>query len=286
MTIVILGANGQLGRALVNLLPWATLRDRASLDITDAVTVENYDWRGVTTVINAAAYTDVDGAETPRGGRIARAVNTSAVGYLADAATKHDFALVHVSSDYVFDGKSPRPYAETAPMSPLNVYGATKAAGDELAAGTPRHYIVRTAWVIGDGPNFVRTMVDLGRRGISPTVVADQIGRPTFTTTLAAGIVHLLESPAPYGTYNVTNSGPLVAWVGLARRIFALKGYDLAAISKTSTEYYADKPAAAQRPHYSALDNTAIKATGFTPCDWQSALEVYLASADVEANLS
>jgi len=286
MTIVILGAEGQLGRALAELLPWATLCNRSSLDITDAVAVANYDWSDVTAVINAAAYTNVDGAETPRGGRIARAVNASAVGYLADAATKHNFVFVHISSDYVFDGKSPRPYFESAEMAPLNVYGATKATGDRRAARTPKHYIVRTAWVIGDGANFVRTMVDLGRRGISPAVVADQIGRPTFTTTLAAGIVHLLETLAPYGTYNLTNNGPLVAWVGLARIIFAMKGYDLPVTSKTSAEYYADKPAAAQRPHYSALDTTAITATGFIPDDWRPTLEAYLTSADVATNSS
>lgn len=286
MTVVILGAEGQLGRALSDLLPWATLLDRNRLDITDAVAVANYDWSDATSVINAAAYTNVDAAETPRGGRIARAVNASAVGYLAEAATKHGFPLVHLSSDYVLDGKSARPYTETAPMAPLNVYGATKAAGDELAAATPKHYIVRTAWVIGDGPNFVRTMVDLGRRGVSPTVVADQIGRPTFTSTLADGIVHLLETRAPYGTYNLTNCGPLVTWAGLARRIFAHKGYDLPVASRTSTEYYADKPAAAQRPHYSALDNAAIKATGFTPGDWQPALEAYLTGATIKTNSS
>lgn len=286
MTIIILGAAGQLGLALAELLPWATRCNRSSLDITDAVAVARYDWSGVTAVINAAAYTNVDAAETPRGSRIARAVNASAVSYLADAATRHDFAFVHVSSEYVFDGKSPRPYTESADMAPLNVYGATKAGGDLLAALTPKHYIVRTAWVIGDGANFVRTMVDLGRRGISPAVVADQIGRPTFTTTLAAGIVHLLESPTPYGTYNLTNSGGLTTWADLACEVFAQQGYDLAVMRQTTAEYYANKPATAQRPLNSALNLSKIRATGFAPYDWQLALKAYLTSVGVATNSS
>ena len=276
MTIVILGAAGQLGRALAGLLPRATPLDRNRLDITDAVAVANYDWSGVTAVINAAGYTKVDAAETPQGGRIARAVNASAVGYLTEAAKHHGFDLVHVSSDYVFDGQSPRPYAENAPFAPLNVYGATKADGDKAAALTPKHYIVRTSWVIGDGPNFVRTMVNLGARGLSPTVVADQIGRPTFTTTLAAGIVHLLETPAPYGTYNLTNSGDLTTWADLAGEIFAQQGYNLAVMRQTTDEYYANKPEAAKRPLNSALDLSKIKATGFAPCEWHPVLKAYL----------
>ena len=125
---------------------------------------------------------------------------------------------MHISSDYVFDGTATRPYREDDPVAPLGVYGQTKAAGDQIVATVPRHYIVRTSWVIGDGRNFVRTMLSLAARGIDPSVVNDQYGRLTFTSELARAIRHLIETRAPYGTYNVTGSGSVTSWADIARR--------------------------------------------------------------------
>ena len=158
-------------------------------------------------MINAAAYTAVDAAETPAGRRDAWATNVDGVAALVAAAREHRFGLVHVSSDYVFDGTR-EVHAEDEPFSPLGVYGQTKAAGDALVATLPRHYILRTSWVIGDGHNFVRTMAALADRGVEPGVVDDQYGRLTFTDEIARAIRHLLEVDAPYGTYNLSGEGP------------------------------------------------------------------------------
>ena len=136
-------------------------------------------------VINAAAYTKVDAAETEDGRREAWAVNVGGVGALVEAARKHRFTLVHFSSDYVFDGAQVV-HSETEPFSPLGVYGQTKAAGDALVGSLPAHYLLRTSWVIGDGHNFVRTMATLADRGVNPEVVDDQFGRLTFTAKSAA----------------------------------------------------------------------------------------------------
>src|SRR5690606_29877638 len=130
---------------------------------------------------------------------------------LARICAARRIRLVHVSSDYVFDGTR-SVHDETEPFSPLGVYGQTKAAGDMLVATVPEHYIVRTSWVIGDGTNFVRTMASLADRGVNPSVVADQVGRLTFAADLAAGIVHLLDTRAPYGTYNLTSDGKPQSW--------------------------------------------------------------------------
>src|SRR5690606_332337 len=117
-------------------------------------------------------------------------------------------------------------YTEDVSFAPLGVYGQTKAAGDLAAQTAPRHYIVRTSWVIGDGNNFVRTMASLAERGISPRVVGDQIGRLSFTDDLAEAIVHLLETRADYGTYNVTSSGSEQSWADIARDVFRLTRHD------------------------------------------------------------
>src|SRR5699024_8463895 len=148
---------------------------------------EKYRWRDSDTIINAAAYTNVDGAETDEGRRLAWQVNATAVGTLARIATEHRLLLVHVSTDYVFDGTVSE-HTEDEPVAPLNVYGQTKAAGEIAVATVPRHYIVRTSWVIGDGHNFVRTMKRLAKEGVSPKVVNDQHGRLTLAQDLAYGI--------------------------------------------------------------------------------------------------
>src|SRR5512146_2634297 len=210
-TLFIIGANGQLGRALKAKYPGAKSADIKELDITDAKSVADFDWSKVKVILNAAAYTNVDGAETAEGRVVAWNVNASAVGNLVRAAVKHDLTLVHASTDYVFDGTK-TPHTEDEPLSPLNAYGQTKAAADIAIGLAPKHYLLRTSWVIGEGPNFVRTMLGLGKKGVEPKVVADQVGRLTFTGELVRAIDHFLTSQAPYGTYNVTNGGDPAGW--------------------------------------------------------------------------
>lgn len=275
-TFLIVGANGQLGRALKAKYPNARATDTDELDITNAEAVRNYDWNGVTVIFNAAAYTNVDGAETPEGKKAAWAVNADGVANLARAATDHDIILVHISTEYVFDGTKSL-HVEDEPASPLSEYGKSKAAGDIQAAKAPKHYIVRVSWLIGDGPNFVRTMLGLGQKGISPKVVADQIGRLTFTTELVRGIDYLLSIKAPFGTYNLTNGGESVSWAEVTREIFKIAGYDLSVTDISSDEYFADKPDAAKRPLQSTLSLAKIEDIGFKPVDWQEGLKEYIA---------
>jgi dTDP-4-dehydrorhamnose reductase len=277
VTTVIVGANGQLGRALRRQFPDAVALDRAALDVTDAAAVRNYRWADVDVVLNAAAWTAVDAAEDPANLEAVRAANVDAVGNLARAVRTSGATLVHISSEYVFDGRSDGPMPEDWPPNPLSVYGRSKADGDVQAGHVTKHYLVRTTWVVGDGGNFVRTMAGLADRGVSPTVVDDQVGRLTFTADLAAGIAHLLRTRAPYGTYNLTNEGEPASWADVAAAVFAARGRSADDVGRTSTEaYFADKPQAAVRPLNSVLDLAKIRATGFVPRDWRTALAEYL----------
>lgn len=275
-SIFIVGANGQLGTALRAQYPGAQFADINELDITSEESVANFDWSGITTVLNAAAFTNVDGAETPEGRVAAWKVNATAVGYLVKACQAHNMTLVHISSDYVFDGTA-EVHLETEDFSPLNVYGDSKAAGDLLVQQLDSYYILRTTWVIGEGKNFVRTMLGLAEKGISPTVVSDQIGRLTFTDELVRAIDHLLSSNAATGTYNVTNDGPLESWAQITRRIFSLAGHDELTVTDTSTEeYFAGKENIAPRPLGSNMSLSKIHESGFTSNDWTTALEQYV----------
>jgi len=274
---VIVGAGGQLGRALRRRFPDAVALDRAALDVSDAEAVRRFDWSGVEVILNAAAWTAVDAAEDPANLSAVLRANVDAVAHLAEAAENSGATLVHVSSEYVFDGRHDGPIPEDLPASALSVYGRSKADGDRHAAAATRHYLVRTTWVVGDGGNFVRTMAGLAARGISPAVVDDQIGRPTFTADLAGGIAHLLRTKAPYGTYNVTNTGDPASWADVAAAVFAARGRSADDVGRTSTaEYFADKPQAAVRPLNSVLDLSKITAAGFSPRDWRTALDEYL----------
>jgi dTDP-4-dehydrorhamnose 3,5-epimerase len=150
-------------------------------------------------------------------------------------------------------------------LAPLSVYGQAKAAGDLAVSVVPRHYLLRTSWIVGDGKNFLRTMADLARRGVSPSVVSDQIGRLTHTSNLAAAIAHLLAVRAPYGTYNCTDGGDPVSWSDIARAVFAANGRDPADVTPVTTaDYYAGKPGIAPRPRLSVLDLSKLEATGYT----------------------
>lgn len=276
-TIFIVGSNGQLGTALRAQYPGARFGDRGELDITDRTSVEAFDWSGVKCIINAAAYTNVDGAETPEGRELAWNINGDGVANLVAVAAQHDAILVHISSDYVFDGTK-EPHMEDEAFTPLSVYGATKAAGDLLVSLAPRFYILRTTWVIGEGKNFVRTMLSLAEKGISPTVVADQVGRLTFTGELVRVIDHLLTTKAPYGTYNATNDGTPASWADITRQIFTDAGYtDLTVADTTTAEYFAGKEGIAPRPLRSIMDLAKLHSTGFASRDWQEDLKAYIA---------
>lgn len=274
--IFIVGANGQLGTALCQKYPNARFADKLDLDITDSKSVDSYDWSQTRIIINAAAWTDVDGAETPEGRIGAWKVNASAVANLARIALRNDITVVHISSDYVFDGTN-TPHTEEEPLSPLSVYGASKAAGDIAVGVLPKHYLIRTTWVIGEGKNFVRTMLGLAERNVSPTVVSDQVGRLTFTSELVRAIDHLLSTNAPYGTYNVTNDGPLASWAEITRHIFSLAGYDSLTVADTTTEeYFAGKDGIAPRPLGSDMSLSKLQATNFSSRSWLDDLKSYI----------
>ncbi|MBF0817239.1 dTDP-4-dehydrorhamnose reductase [Microbacterium paludicola] len=279
--VLVLGAAGQLGRALHAQLgdaPHIEYATRADLDLTAPGLEHSRRWADYGVIINAAAHTAVDAAETAEGRGDAWAANVTGVAALARIAAAHRITLVHVSSDYVFDGTQQRPYTEDDAIAPLGVYGQTKAAGDAIVATAPRHYILRTSWVIGEGGNFVDTMASLAQRGIDPRVVDDQVGRLTFTTDLARATAHLLDTGAPHGVYNVTSSGEPRSWADIARRVFELTGHDPSRVTPVSTaEYFAgaDRPIA-PRPARSVLDLAKITATGFTPADMDEALQRHL----------
>jgi dTDP-4-dehydrorhamnose 3,5-epimerase len=188
--------------------------------------------------------------------------------------------LVHLSSEYVFDGRAAEPYREDAPVAPLSAYGASKAAGDLAVRSVPRHYLVRPTWVVGEGRNFVRTMLALAAKGVEPTVVDDQVGRPTFAPDIAAAIVHLLTTGAPYGTYHVTGSGEPASWAEVATATYALAGHGDLRVTPTSTaDYFADRPEAARRPLHSVLDLTKARAAGVPLADWRGRLADYVSAA-------
>lgn len=250
---LVIGAGGQLGRALVERLPHATAWDVADLDITDQGAVWAVNWSQFDTIINAAAYTAVDAAETLEGRRAAWLANAHAPAHLAKAAVAHDLTLVHVSSDYVFDGER-ETHAVDESFAPLGVYGQSKAAGDVAVSVVPKHYVVRTSWVIGDGANFIRTMQSLAEKGVDPAVVDDQVGRLTYTSDLADGIITLLRQHAPYGTVNVTSGGEPRSWFEIARQAFADAGHDPQRVSPTSTEEYGRGKQLAPRPRFSTLE--------------------------------
>ena len=198
---------------------------------------------------------------------------------LARTSTELGLTLVHFSTDYVFDG-SRAEHDEAEQLTPLGAYGQTKAAGDLAVGTTARHYLLRASWLVGEGPGFVRTMCELARRGDSPAVVDDQVGRLTFTVELARATRHLLDSKAPYGTYNVSNGGVPCSWAAIAAEVFALCGRDPDDVRRVTTEQYADeRGGVAPRPLQSVLDLTKLRATGFEPEDHLVALRRYVVAA-------
>lgn len=270
--ILVTGANGQLGRALKRLLADAEFCSHADFDITNP---PERNWKQYSAIINCAAYNDVNGAENDRAA--AWAVNAEAPARLARIAAENQLTLVHVSSDYIFDGTNEVHSEEELP-SPLSAYGASKAAGDTAAQTAPQHYVIRTSWVFGDGENFMSTMRRLATQGVEPKVIHDQRGRPTFAEDLAKGIVHLLNSDADYGVYNLSNSGDTVGRDEIAMAVFIGLGHDPAEVTPVSTERYREIAGPeAPRPKESTLALDKIEATGFKPQNWRAALALYLA---------
>ena len=289
---LVTGCNGQLGRAVRALAEERGVSgtfdfcDIDTFDFSDPAQYDACDWDLYGTVINCGAYTAVDRAETPEGRLSAWAANATGPALLARTCAEHGMTLVHVSSDYVFDGTR-EVHDEAEPLSPLSVYGQSKAAGDLAVSNCPRHYVLRSSWVIGDGRNFVRTMVGLSDRVADPedklervTVVDDQLGRLTFTREMAAAIFHLLDSHAPYGTYDCTGSGAVRSWADIARACFeAANGNGDRVVPVSTAEYYAGAAGpVAPRPVHSALDLAKLEATGFSMPDWEGELREYLAS--------
>jgi dTDP-4-dehydrorhamnose reductase/dTDP-4-dehydrorhamnose 3,5-epimerase len=276
---LVLGANGQLGKALQEAYDGDPSVEFAARDTFDLASLDaggEVNWKNYSTIINAAAYTAVDTAETPEGRKAAWNVNVTGVARLARIAVENDLTLVHVSSDYVFDGTKSSAYTEDDLVCPLGVYGQTKAAGDAAVRVVPRHYIVRTSWVIGDGNNFVRTMATLAGRGIEPSVVNDQIGRLSFTQDIAAGIKHLLTTGALYGTYNLTNDGEPVSWAAVAAVVYELCGASRVSVTGVTTGEFFMGKAAAPRPLNSTLDLSRIRSAGFSPPDQLQRLRALL----------
>ncbi len=296
---LVTGCNGQLGRAVRTLAEerglaeWFDYCDIDTFDLSDPAAYQGIDWSLYGTVVNCGAYTAVDKAETSEGRVACWKANATGPALIARVCAEHGITLVHVSSDYVFDGTREL-HPEDEPFAPMGVYGQSKAAGDLAVGGCPKHYIARSSWVIGDGRNFVKTMMGLSDRVAAGeisqvTVVDDQVGRLSFTRDMAEGIFWLLgyregdvepSSPAPYGTYNLTGSGEPKSWAQIAKRVFELANGNADKVVPVATaDYYAGVAGpVSPRPEHSAMDLSKIVAIGFNPSDWERELDEYVKS--------
>lgn len=281
MKVFLTGCSGQLGRELSKQLKEQGTEfvgyDIPEFDITDKegmkriIDKENPDF-----IINCGAMTNVDGCESQR--EAAMAINGEGPGKLAAIAKEKDITMVHVSTDYVFDGNgimedgALRPYLESDPIDPKTVYGESKALGEKNVSETlDKYFIVRTAWLYGDGNNFVKTMLKLAKTHDSLTVVSDQVGSPTSTVDLARAIIALMKTDK-YGLYHGTCEGQC-SWYDFAKKIFELSQVDIAVSPVSSEEYVSKTP----RPKYSVLENAGLKSLGinvFRP--WEESLVDYL----------
>lgn len=274
--IIVTGCNGQLGRAINQELAGSTEvsivnTDVAELDITsvDKVLALVREVKPYA-IINCAAHTAVDACETD----LDNAYRINAIGprNLSIAATETGAKLIHVSTDYVFDGKGTRPYVEFDTPNPQGAYGKTKLAGENMVKDfADRYMIFRTAWLYGDGKNFVKTMLRLAENGDKVRVVEDQVGSPTSARELARAITAQLFTDN-YGLFHATCEGNC-SWADFAREIFRLAGKDTYVEGITSAEFAAKAP----RPAYSILENYMLKLTGgYQFADWHDALDYYM----------
>ncbi|MEN6458305.1 MAG: dTDP-4-dehydrorhamnose reductase [Thermoguttaceae bacterium] len=280
MSIAVTGAWGQLGGELCRQLgDRAVPLDIDTLDLTDGVAVRKRMLAlKPSAIINCAAYTQVDQAETEP--ERCHAVNATAVEHLATACGQLDCPLVQISTDYVFGGmpRVPRPWREDDPTVPQGVYARTKRAGEQAAAGHPKHLIVRTCGLYARrsddrAVNFVRTMLRLGATRPELRVVADQHCTPTYVPHLARAILFMLERPAPWGVYHVTNTGQ-TTWHEFAEELFRIAKMPVSVRRITTAEYGAPAP----RPPYSVLDTSAYHGLGGPAMpDWKAALAEYFA---------
>lgn len=281
MKVLLTGCTGQLGRELTQQLKEKKIDfvgyDIPEFDITDKNKMaEIIDKVQPTVIINCGAMTNVDGCETQK--EAAFAINAMGPQYLAEIARDQDIVMVQVSTDYVFDGAGIaengklRPYVETDPTDPRTVYGESKAAGEKAVAEiVPKHFIIRTAWLYGDGNNFVKTMLKLASMHPKLTVVNDQVGSPTSTVDLAAAIIDLIQTDH-YGLYHGTCEGQC-SWYDFAVEIFKLSGIDIPVEPISSEEFVSKTP----RPKYSVLENKGLKdleINHFRP--WRDSLVEYL----------
>lgn len=275
MKILITGANGQLGSELRKVLDPAfpaqvIYTDVAQLDLTDAKAVESFVLNNdITHIVNCAAYTAVDRAEEEK--MLCASINTDAVKNLALAADKNGAKIIHISTDYVFDGTNHRPYKEADKVNPISQYGTSKRKGETaLLALSPEAIIIRTAWLYSSmGNNFVRTMLRLAENNKEIRVISDQIGTPTYARDLAVAILSILQSHqwVP-GVYHYTNEGA-ASWYDFAKAIFRIAGKSVKVVPIPTEDY----PTPAARPFYSILDKSRIKATyGIEIPHWEESL--------------
>ncbi len=275
MKVLVTGANGQLGCALRRLLDReipgeAIYTDKQELDLTDAAAVENFIRDNeVTHIVNCAAYTAVDRAEEEK--RECALINTDAVKNLAAAADLLGAKIIHISTDYVFDGTNHRPYRESDKVNPISQYGTTKRKGETaLLALAPESIIIRTAWLYSDtGHNFVKTILALAEKQNEIRVVCDQIGTPTYARDLAEAVLAVLKSHQwVAGIYHFTDEGA-ASWYDFAKAILRIAGKKTRVVPIPTEDY----PTLAQRPAYSILDRSRIKATyGVEIPHWEDAL--------------
>lgn len=281
---LVTGAAGMLGRDLASVLSTQAdvnvlLASRADLDITDASAVDAAA-AGQDVVVNAAAWTDVDGAESDEPG--AAAVNATGAANVAAACARSRCVLLQVSTDYVFPGEAATPYQENDPVRPINAYGRTKAAGEAAVLGTlpDRGFVIRTAWLYGEhGRNFVATILRKALSGEQLNVVEDAVGQPTWAYALARQLVAIgragLADAAPPGIYHATASGS-TSWYGLALAVLELSGLDPALAHPVSSDAF---PRPARRPAFSVLGHDSWANTGIQPlAHWRAMLAEALRS--------
>ena len=284
--IIVTGCNGQLGRAINLQLGKSGEYELINTDVFEGEGITPLDITNVDAVtsfarsvkpdaiINCAAYTAVDKQESDVD--LSYKINAIGPRNLAIAATETGASLVHVSTDYVFSGDGNRPYIEFDKTGPVSVYGKTKLAGEEFVKQlSDRFFIIRTAWLYGDGKNFVKTMLNLSEKYDEVSVVKDQLGTPTSTLELAKAIEYLLPTNN-YGTFHGTCEGD-TNWADFTEEIFRIAGKKTKVNHVTTAEYLAKNPQAAPRPAYSILENYMLKlTTDFSFADWHDAISVYL----------